>query len=75
MPVDLRHVRMSCVILMSSFSVVDESDELHQELTEDGQWAAGSDDGHDNQIHVDTEAQEVKDGSHSADTGNGSFCL
>jgi hypothetical protein len=75
MPVYLRHVHVSRVIPMSPLGVVDESDEFHQELTEDGQLAVGHGDCPDNQIHVDTVDQEVKDGSHSANTGNGSFCL
>ena len=56
MPVYLRHVRVSCLIPMSPLGVVYNSDEFHQELTEDGQWAVGSGDGGDNQIHVDTVA-------------------
>ncbi len=51
---------MSCVIPMSPLGVVDESDEFHQELMEDGQWAVGGGDCNDNQIHVDTEAREVE---------------
>ncbi len=48
MPVDLRHVRVSHTIPTSPLGVVDESVEFHQELMEDGQWAAGGGDGHDN---------------------------
>jgi hypothetical protein len=56
MPVYLRHVRVSCVAPTSPLSVVDESDEFHQELMEDGRWAVGGGDDRDNQIYVDTEA-------------------
>jgi hypothetical protein len=55
MSLDLRHVCMSSVIPTSPLSAVDESDEFHQELMEDGQWAVVNGDGSDNQIHVDTE--------------------
>jgi hypothetical protein len=45
MPMYLKNVRMSCVIPTNPLGVVDESDEFHQELMEDGQWAVGSGDG------------------------------
>ncbi len=75
MPMYLRHVHLRPITPTSPLGVIDESDEFHQELMEDGQWAVGGGDGCDNQIHVNTKAQEVEDESHSADTSNGSFCL
>ncbi len=56
MPVDLRHAQVSHIIPASPLGVVDESNEFHQELMEDGQRAVGGGDGCDNGIHVDTEA-------------------
>jgi hypothetical protein len=56
MPMYLRHVRMICAIPTSPLGVIEESDEFYQELMENGQWAVGGGDGHDNQIHVDTKA-------------------
>ncbi len=75
MPVDLRHVRMRRVIPTSPLGVVDEFDEFNQELTEDGQWAVGSDNGRDDGIHFDTEAQEVENGCHCANASSTNFCL
>ncbi len=75
LPVYLMHICLSCIIPTSPLSVVDESDEFHKELVEDGRWAVGGGDCCDNWIHVDTEAWEVEDGSNSANMGNGTLCL
>jgi hypothetical protein len=64
-----------CIIPIIPLGVVDEFDEFHQELMEDGQRAVSGGNVCDNRVNVDAEAQEVENGCHHADASNRSFCL
>ena len=51
--------------------VVDETNKVHQNLTEDWLGLITGADGRDHRIHVDTETREVSDIYHGTDTGDG----
>ncbi len=66
---------VSCIKPACPLGVVNDSDELIQELMEYGHRVVGSSDGHDDGVHVDTEAQEIYNGHHCVNANNGDFCL
>jgi hypothetical protein len=74
-PVKKWCVDMSCIVPSCPLCAVDDPDELHQKLMEDGWRTVSSGYCHDDQIHVDTNAGKVDNGYHGANSGDGSLCL
>ncbi len=52
-------MHVSCIKPASPLGCVDDSDDFHQELTEDGRRVVTIGDGCNYGVHVDTEAQEI----------------
>ena len=75
MPVKKWHVGVSCIIPLCLFCAVDDPDEFHHKLMEDGWRTVSSGYCHDDQIHVDPKAEKVDDGYHGANSGDESLCL
>jgi hypothetical protein len=75
-PVKMWHadVDVSCIIPSCPLCAVDDPNELHQKLTEDGWRTVSSGYHRDDQTHVDTKAGKVNDGYHGADLGDRSLC-
>ncbi len=74
-PVKKRHVDMSFIVPLCPLCAVDDPDELHQKLTEDGWRTVSSGYRHDDQIHVDTKTGKVNDGFHGANLAMKVFAL
>jgi hypothetical protein len=74
-PVKKWHVDVSCIIPSCPLCAVDDPDELHQKLTEDGWRTISSGYCHDDQIHVDTKAGKIDNGYLGANLDDGSLCL
>ncbi len=74
-PVKNWHVDVRCIVPSCPLCAVDDPDELHQKLTEDGWRTVSSGYCCDDQIHVDTKAGKIDDRYHGANAGDGSLCL
>ena len=75
MPVKKWHLGVSCIIPLCLLCAVDDPDELHHILMEDGWRAVGGGYPCDDQIYVDAKAGKINNGYHGANVGDGSLCL
>jgi hypothetical protein len=74
-PVKKWHVGVTCIVPLCPLCAVDDPDELHQKLTENGWRTVSSGYRRDAQIHADTKAGKSVNGYHVANSSNGSLRL